>query len=118
MSGAGDNESSIQGDFTVEKRFHLVPAANLLITIPFTNDRLVLRTLDIGKALDELGGDYFFVTSPSNLHTKADKAVHHQIEARFQSGRHPIYLDPRAGRHDRLTDRQADLATADGPVER
>ncbi len=86
MSGAGENESSIQGDFTVEKRFHLVPAANLLITIPFTNDRLVLRTLDIGKALDELAGDYLFVTSASNLYTEADKAIHHQIEARSKLG--------------------------------
>jgi hypothetical protein len=42
MGGAGINESSIQDDFTVAKRFHLVPAAYLLITIPFTNDRIVL----------------------------------------------------------------------------
>ena len=43
MDGASVNESRIQDDFTVEKRFHFIPAANLLVTIPFTNDRLVLR---------------------------------------------------------------------------
>jgi hypothetical protein len=70
----------------VEKRFHLVPAANLLITIPFTNDRLVLRRLDIGKALDQLGGNYLIVTTPSNLYAGAGKMLVHQIEARAKAG--------------------------------
>ena len=41
LEGTRPNESWIKDDFTVEKRFHLIPAANLLITIPYTNDRLV-----------------------------------------------------------------------------
>jgi S1-C subfamily serine protease len=56
MEGTRPNESWIKDDFTVDKRFHLIPAANLLITIPFTNDRLVLRRLDIRKAVDTLRG--------------------------------------------------------------
>ncbi len=40
MAGAGPNESWLQDDFSVEKRFHLVPAADLLITVPPANDRL------------------------------------------------------------------------------
>ena len=39
----------IISDFTIDKRFHLVPAAGLLITIPVTNDRLVLRRIDLGE---------------------------------------------------------------------
>jgi hypothetical protein len=53
MNGANQNESSIQDDLTVDKRFHFVPAGNLLVTIPFSNDRLVLRRLDVRKALDK-----------------------------------------------------------------
>ena len=49
-----NNESFIQDDFTLEKRFHFVPAANLLVTIPFTNDRPSLRRLDIHKTLEKL----------------------------------------------------------------
>ncbi len=49
-SGASDKASG-SNDFTVEKRFHLIPAANLLITIPFSNDRLVLRRLDVAATL-------------------------------------------------------------------
>jgi S1-C subfamily serine protease len=44
------DESMISGDFTVEKRFHLIPAAKLLITIPFTNDKIVIRRLDVESA--------------------------------------------------------------------
>jgi hypothetical protein len=86
MGSRTKNELSITDDFTVEKRFHLIPAANLLITIPFTNDRLVLRRLEMVKALERLGGDYFFVTSPSQLYAEAGKALEHQIEACSKAG--------------------------------
>ena len=39
----------IISDFTIDKRFHLVPAAGLLITIPVTDDRLVLRRIDLSE---------------------------------------------------------------------
>jgi hypothetical protein len=86
MDGAKLNESWLQDDFTVEKRFHFVPAANLLVTVPFTNDRLVLRRLDIRKAMDKIGGDYLVVTSPSVLHARAGKSFSHQIEALSKAG--------------------------------
>jgi WD40 repeat protein len=86
MDGANQSESTIQDDFTIEKRFHFVPAANLLVTVPVTNDRLVLRRLDIRKALDKIGGDYLVVTSPSALHARAGKTFSHQIEALSKAG--------------------------------
>jgi hypothetical protein len=36
-------EEWIKHDFTFDKRVHLVPEARLLITIPASNDRLVLH---------------------------------------------------------------------------
>ena len=86
MAITGHNESWIPHDLTVEKRFHFVPAANLLITIPFTDDRLVLRRLDIAKALAEVGADYFVITSPPILFAEAGKAIKHQIEGRSKAG--------------------------------
>jgi hypothetical protein len=47
---------------------------------------LVLRRLDIRKALDKVGGDYLVVTSPSNLHATAGKSFSHQIEALSKAG--------------------------------
>ncbi len=43
----------LRNDFTIDKRFHLIPAAKLLITIPFTNDMLVLRRLDLERPSQE-----------------------------------------------------------------
>ena len=42
MDGESRDESLIESDFTVDKRFHFSPAANLLVTIPFANDRVVI----------------------------------------------------------------------------
>ncbi len=86
MAPSGAEESTIEGDFTVDKRFHLVPAARLLITVPPTNDRLVLRRLDIEKALGELGADAVVVTSPAILHAPAGEPLEHQIVAHSRAG--------------------------------
>jgi hypothetical protein len=45
----------IQHDFTLDKRFHLVPQAKLLIVIPPSNDQLVLYRVDVDAALEKLG---------------------------------------------------------------
>jgi WD40 repeat protein len=86
MKSAGRNESSITDDFTVDKRFHLVPAAELLITIPFSNDRIVMRRLDITKALGQFGSENIIVTSRSVLNAQANRAIQHQIEGRSKAG--------------------------------
>jgi hypothetical protein len=86
MPGVDGQEVWDQDDLTVDKRFHLVPAARLLITLPPTNDRLVLRRLDIEKALDRLGSQALFVKTPSVLHAKAGVLLEHQMDARSQAG--------------------------------
>jgi hypothetical protein len=75
-----------QEDFTVEKRFHLIPAANLLITIPSDDDRLVLRRLDLKKSLNTTGRDYFLITSRTRLHAKAGQMLNHQITGISRAG--------------------------------
>jgi hypothetical protein len=86
MDGARNNESWIQDDFTVEKRFHFVPAANLLVTIPLTNDRLVLGRIDVRQALDKFGRDYLVVTTRSKLCATAGETFNHQNEAFSKAG--------------------------------
>ncbi len=56
MSSGATEEYWIKSDFTVEKRFHLIPAAKLLITIPYSNDKLVLRRLDVESTVREMRG--------------------------------------------------------------
>ena len=76
----------IKHDFSVDKRFHWVPAANLLITIPFSNDRLVLRRLDFNEALERTGNDYLVVVSSPCVAATAGQKLDHQISARSRKG--------------------------------
>jgi WD40 repeat protein len=41
------NEQRIKNDFTFDKRVHLIPEARLLVTIPGSNDQLVLHRMDL-----------------------------------------------------------------------
>ena len=52
MLGIPTTNREDASDFPVDKRFYWIPAAETLITIPPTNDRLVLRSLRIDPALD------------------------------------------------------------------
>ncbi len=44
-------------------RFHLIPEAKLLVTVPTTNDQLVLRRLDVDQALAQSDRNYLYVAS-------------------------------------------------------
>lgn len=66
-------EQWTSNDFTVDKRVHFFPSANLLVTVPTTNDALVLRKFDIIEALNKSGIDYLFVnSSPSTVAHKGE----------------------------------------------
>jgi len=49
MNGALQQGDIVRDGISLENRYHVVPAGRLLVTIPPTNDRLVLRRLDIEK---------------------------------------------------------------------
>jgi hypothetical protein len=76
------DETFLKHGFTIEKRFHLIPAAQLLITIPPANDRLVLRRLDVDSALEQAEYPGLIVGTSTNLNVEAGCELHHQIEAR------------------------------------
>jgi hypothetical protein len=73
-------------DLTIDKRFHLVPAAQLLITIPPENDRLVLRRLDLDQAMNRSGADYLLVVSKPTVAATAGRKLEHQVVARSKKG--------------------------------
>jgi S1-C subfamily serine protease len=75
-----------KNELTLDKRFHFVPAAHLLITIPAENDRLVLRRLDLDEALDRAGRDDLIVRSPPILGAVAGQTLEHRIAARSRQG--------------------------------
>ncbi len=82
MTASGMPEDWYRDDFTAEKRFHVVPAASLLVTIPPTNDRLVLRQLDVRQALAAKGRESLTIISLPTVTAKAGSQLMHRIEAR------------------------------------
>jgi WD40 repeat protein len=76
-----------RGEPTLEKRFHVIPAAKLLVTIPASNDRLVLQRLDIDEAIGKLEGDYLVILSPSTVQARLGRAFEHRIVAKSRAGK-------------------------------
>jgi hypothetical protein len=72
---------------TIDKRFHFVPAAQLLITIPPSNDRLMLRHRDVDLALDRPGSEQLIIQSSPTLTASAGNKIEHRIVARSKKGR-------------------------------
>ncbi len=69
-----------------QPRARFLPTANLLITIPDTNDRLVLRHLDLEKALEESGEDYLYVLSMPDINAVVGKSYEYQMEVISNAG--------------------------------
>jgi hypothetical protein len=85
MAGMDRNDLFIDHDFTIDKRFYLVPAAHLLITIPPLGDRLLLRRLDVEEALGR-SGDFLVVAALPALAATPGKKIEYQVVARSKKG--------------------------------
>jgi hypothetical protein len=80
------NEAFMTDDFALEKRSHLVTAADLLIVIPFSTDRVFLQRMNLCEAPTSHGGDYLIVASPTRLRAQPARLLAHQIEALSKAG--------------------------------
>ena len=78
----------------IDKRFHLVPQAGLLITIPNSHDRLVLRRLDLDEALNRAGRDYLVVASLRSVNASPGPEDRDDGGRQVEKGRHHLRLGP------------------------
>jgi S1-C subfamily serine protease len=51
------------GFYALDKHIYFIPDAHVIVAIPETNDRLILRQFDLQQALKTAGIDYLFVAS-------------------------------------------------------
>ncbi|MEO1527262.1 MAG: trypsin-like peptidase domain-containing protein [Planctomycetota bacterium] len=58
-----ENPSWSRSDFTLDKRVAFLMESNALVSVPFSNDKLVIQEFELEKYLDESSLDYFFVSS-------------------------------------------------------
>lgn len=86
MIGAARSLGSDGDPVTIDKRFHFIPSANLLITVPASNDRLVLRRLSLDEGIARSSSPILAVTSPSELSARRGRPFIHQIQVRSNKG--------------------------------
>ena len=73
-------------DFTLDKRIWCLPRAKIIITIPNTNDRLVIHKFDPEEALEKSGIDYLFVQSQPPGTAAAGEIFSYQINVKSKKG--------------------------------
>lgn len=80
LGKSNENRSWMRGDFTLDKRVYYILGANQLISIPLTNDRLVIQRVSLMESLKESGVDYFFVVSTPKRGFRPGKTYRYRIE--------------------------------------
>jgi hypothetical protein len=74
------------GLFQGEPRFRYVPSANVFLTIPDSNDKVIVRPFNLTEALDKTGEAYLFVISRPPTRARAATTYKYQIEAQSKEG--------------------------------
>jgi hypothetical protein len=73
------------GRFLGEPRVHYLPSANVLITLPESNDRVVMRPLNLLEALKGTGEDYLLVLSWPNRRVAEVTELQYRMDVRSRS---------------------------------
>jgi hypothetical protein len=69
-----------------EPRIHYLPSAQVLLTLPESNDRVVLRPLDLFASLDREGQNYLFVLSAPRTRVRAGAEYDYPLDIRSKAG--------------------------------
>jgi chaperonin cofactor prefoldin len=80
------------GDFhgrelmTLDKRVYFIPEANLLITLPTSNQTVVMHNVNLDRELEEAGIDYLYVASRPAISLPRGGTFKYQIEVKSRNG--------------------------------
>jgi serine protease Do len=88
-----DTNNGGTSPFTYDKRIHFVPSANMLVTIPATNDQVVLHKLDVDEALKKNAVEYLFVSSVPVREAGKGSAYSYQIAVKAKHDKVVFNLD-------------------------
>jgi hypothetical protein len=85
-----DEQKMTYGDealrLSSDRRYLLLPDARVLIALPLSNDRLILRKFDLEGMLDSSGIDYLLVTSRPPAFAKKGETFTYQLTAKAKKG--------------------------------
>lgn len=83
---SGEAQAWATNDFTHDKRLHFVPDAAVLVSIPATNDRLMLYRVDLNEMLEKSGIDYLFVTSRPPAEVRPGSTLRYEMVVKCKRG--------------------------------
>jgi S1-C subfamily serine protease len=86
VDGLDEMSGPMNNELTLGQRYHLIPSARLIVTIPAEGDRLVVRRLDILGEVRRLAIDEIIVTSPPVVGAVAGEPFRHRVEAYTKGG--------------------------------
>ena len=69
-----------------EPRIHYLPSAQVLLTLPEGNDRVVIRSLDLFACLDREGENYLFVLSSPRTRVRAGSMFDSMLDIHSRAG--------------------------------
>jgi hypothetical protein len=75
-----------RGRMGLEKRVFLIPSADLIVSIPQSNDRLILQKFSLETYLKDSPFDYLVVTSKPPSSCRRDAVFNYQIKAMSKAG--------------------------------
>ena len=78
-SKATDDGSWAKNDLSLDKRVFLNLSLSRLVSVPFTNDSIVLQEFNFNKELKKSGLDYFFVSSTPVRTFAPEKTYSYQV---------------------------------------
>ena len=75
------------------RRMFFIPQANLFVTLPASNDRLILRRFDVEAALEQSGIEYLVVTSQPPSTAKIGAAYAYPVVVKAKHGPATVKLE-------------------------
>ncbi len=71
---------------TVDKRFHFIPDAKVIVVLPGSNDKLILHRFDMDAALNNANFDYLFVASTPPTSARKGELMTHVLNVKSKRG--------------------------------
>ncbi len=76
----GNDPWRLKSDFTMDKRYHYLPEAGVVIVIPDTDDQLVLMRFDLKQKMKEAGIGYLYVVPTTPPPALKGKMFSYQVQ--------------------------------------
>lgn len=86
MPGGEESDFKARGRIALDQRIYFAPHANVLATLPVSNDTVVLRELNLEQELTRAGIDYLFVASRPPARIVNGESFQYQLNVKSRRG--------------------------------